>query len=125
MGVRISSFRELRVYQAAFELQQQVFEVSKNFPVEERYSLTDQTRRATRSVGANIAEAWQKRRYPAHFMSKLTDADSELAESQHWIDTALACGYISSDAREDMDRKCENIGRMLGTIIAHPEKFCG
>ena len=78
MSERISSFRELRVYQAAFELQQQVFEVSKHFPVEEKYSLTDQARRAARSVGANIAEAWQKRHYPSHFTSKLTDADSEL-----------------------------------------------
>jgi four helix bundle protein len=124
MSERISSFRELRVYQVAFELQQQVFEVSKSFPNEERYSLTDQARRAARSVGANIAEAWQKRRYPAHFTSKLTDADSELAESQHWIDTALACNYISAEARVDMDLKCDNIGRMLGTMIAHPEKFC-
>ena len=124
MSERISSFRELRVYQAAFELQQQIFEVSKGFPAEERYSLTDQTRRAVRSVGANIAEAWQKRRYPAHFVSKLIDSDSELAESQHWIETAFACGYISTDARADMNIKSDNIGRMLGSMIAHPEKFC-
>lgn len=87
MSERISSFRELRVYQAAFEMQQQVFAVSKGFPTEEKYSLTDQIRRASRSVGANIAEAWQKRRYPAHFTSKLTDSNSELSETQHWIDT--------------------------------------
>jgi four helix bundle protein len=80
MSDRISGFRELRVYHAAFELQQQFFGVSKSFPAEERYSLTDQVRRAVRSVGANIAEAWQKRRYPAHFTSKLTDAYSELLQ---------------------------------------------
>jgi four helix bundle protein len=123
MGERISSFRELRVYQAAFEMQQQVFAVSKGFPTEEKYSLTDQIRRASRSVGANIAEAWQKRRYPAHFTSKLTDSNSELSETQHWIDTSLACKYISADSRDDIDQKCEEIGKMLGHMIAHPEKF--
>ena len=75
MTERISSFRDLRVYQLAFELQQELFEVSKAFPPEERYALTDQIRRASRSIGANLAEAWQKRRYVAHFVSKLTDAD--------------------------------------------------
>ena len=88
MSKVISSFRDLKVYQLALELQQAVFEVSKTFPIEERYALTDQIRRSSRSVGANIAEAWQKRRYVAHFISKLTDADGEQAETQHWLDTA-------------------------------------
>jgi four helix bundle protein len=95
MSERILSFRDLRVYQLAFDLQQEIFALSKGFPVEERYSLTDQIRRSSRSVGANIAEAWQKRRYVAHFVSKLTDADGEQAETQHWLDTAGACEYLS------------------------------
>ena len=123
-GERISSFRDLRVYQAALELQQAVFEVTKAFPREEIYSLTDQLRRASRSVGANIAEAWQKRRYPAHFVSKLSDADGEQAETQHWITTAFACNYISESTRNNLMEMCLGIGRMLGTMIAAPEKFC-
>jgi len=124
MGKKIGSFRELRVYQAAFELQQMVFEISKGFPKEERYSLTDQIRRASRSVGANLAEAWQKRRYPAHFVSKLTDSDGELAETQHWIDTASHCGYIDTALCAKLNQNCDAIGGMLGSMIAHPEKFC-
>jgi four helix bundle protein len=87
MAQKISSFRDLNVYQKAFKLQKDIFELTKEFPAEERYSLTDQIRRSSRSIGANIAEAWQKRLYPAHFVSKLTDADGEQAETQHWLDT--------------------------------------
>jgi len=94
MSEKISSFKDLRVYKLAFELQQEIFETSKRFPAEERYALTDQIRRASRSIGANLAEAWQKRRYVAHFLSKLTDADGEQAETQHWLDTATACNYV-------------------------------
>src|SRR6266699_1752162 len=94
MSEKISSFKDLRVYKLAFELQQEIFEISKRFPAEERYALTDQIRKASRSIGANIAEAWQKRRYIAHFVSKLTDADGEQAESQHWLNTAAACAYV-------------------------------
>ena len=121
---RISSFRELRVYQAALELQQEVFEITKSFPREELDSLTDQFRRSSRSVGANIAESWQKRRYPAHFVSKLSDADGEQAETQHWITTASACGYISEKTRKSLMDKCLAIGAMLGSMMAAPEKFC-
>ena len=124
MGERISSFKDLRVYKLAFELQQEIFAVSKPFPVEERYSLTDQIRRSSRSIGANISEAWQKQRYVAHFVSKLTDADGEQAESQHWLDTAAACDYISDDQRKAVLEKCLRIGQMLGTMMAKPEKFC-
>src|SRR5882724_12971682 len=91
MPERISSFKDLRVYKLAFGLQQEVFATSKHFPKEERYALTDQVRRA------NLSEAWHKRRYPAHFLSKLTDADGEQAETQHWLDTAAPCNYISGD----------------------------
>jgi four helix bundle protein len=122
--MKISSFRDLRVYQSAFELQQEMFVMSKAFPIEERYSLIDQVRRSSRSVGANIAEAWQKRRYLAHFVSKLTDADGEQAETQHWLDTATACGYLSPDERALLLDRCCHVGAMLGSMIANPEKFC-
>lgn len=124
MSERILSFRDLKVYQAAVELQQKIFEITKTFPQEERYSLTDQIRRASRSVGANLSEAWQKRRYVAHFTSKLTDSDGEQAETQHWLDTSFACEYISREDHEKMQSKCEEIGRMLGKMLKEPEKWC-
>ena len=124
MAEKILSFKDLRVYKLAFELQQEIFEVSKRFPAEERYALTDQIRRASRSIGANISEAWQKRRYIAHFVSKLTDADGEQAESQHWLDTAAACDYISGDQRKAVLEKCLRVGQMLGAMMAKPETFC-
>ena len=112
------------MYKLAFELQQEVFETSKQFPVEERYALTDQVRRSSRSIGTNLSEAWQKRRYLAHFVSKLTDADGEQAETQHWLDTALACNYVSEQKSKALLEKCSRIGQMLGTMMAKPEKFC-
>ena len=124
MAERIESFRDLKVYQTSFELQQEIFEVSKGFPREELYSLVDQIRRSSRSIGANIAEAWQKRRYEAHFVSKLTDSDAEQTETQHWLDTALACGYISNEKHHTLLEKCMRIGRMLGSMITKPESFC-
>ena len=124
MGDRILNFKELRVYQTAFELQQVVFKVSKLLPAEERYALTDQIRRASRSIGANIAEAWQKRRYLAHFISKLTDADGEQAETQHWIETARGCGYISVEQHKSLIEQCSRIGQILGAMMVKPEKFC-
>ena len=124
MGEFISSFKDLRVYALAFEVQQEVFELTKSFPKEERYALTDQIRRASRSIGANLSEAWQKRRYVAHFVSKLTDADGEQAETQHWIDSALACGYITQKQQNDLMEKCLRIGQMLGTMMSDPGKWC-
>ena len=124
MGERISSFKDLRVHKLAFELQQEVFEISKRFPAEERYALTDQVRRASRSIGANISEAWQKRRYIAHFVSKLTDTDGEQAETQHWLITAAACGYATEKEQTVLLAKCSRIGQMLGTMMAKPERFC-
>jgi len=124
MSEKISSFKDLRVYKLAFEVQQEIFETSKRFPAEERYALTDQVRRASRSIGANLAEAWQKRRYVAHFVSKLTDADGEQAETQHWLDTATACDYVSEKEQRVLLEKCSRIGQMLGTMMAKPEKFC-
>lgn len=125
MGERIESFRDLNVYQAAFELQQLLFRASRAFPKEERYALTDQLRRASRSIGANIAEAWQKRRYPAHFISKLTDADGEVAEIEHWIDTAWSCEYLDDEVRADLLAQCRSAGRMLGVMMKSPSKWCG
>ncbi len=124
MTDKIRSFRDLLVYKKAFALQQEIFKLSNDFPKEEIYSLTDQARRASRSIGGNIAEAWHKRRYEAHFLSKLSDSDGEQAETQHWIDTAYACNYIGCNTRDDLLSKCEEIGRMLGGIMANPEPFC-
>jgi four helix bundle protein len=124
MAERIESFRDLIVYQKAFSLQQNIFEISKSFPKEELFSLTDQVRRSSRSIGSNIAEAWHKRRYVAHFVSKLTDSDGEQAESQHWIHTAYQCKYISTEKRDGIVEQCMEIGRMLGSMISNPEKFC-
>ena len=122
---RIESFRDLNVYKLAMELQQEIFVLSKSFPKEELYSLTDQTRKASRAIGANIAESWHKRRYPAHFVSKLTDADAEQAETQHWVDTALACQYVSAARHKALLEKCKRIGRMLGKMMIQSESFCG
>jgi four helix bundle protein len=124
MSERIESFRDLRVYQAAFELQQEIFEVSKIFPKEEMFSLTDQIRRSSRAIGANLAEAWQKRRYEAHFVSKLSDSDAEQAETQHWLDTALQCKYISIGIHATLLERCQEVGRMLGKMINNPSPFC-
>jgi four helix bundle protein len=121
MAERIESFRDLKVYQAAFKLQQEIFEISKGFPKEELYSLTDQIRRSSRSIGANVAEAWHKRRYQAHFVSKLSDSDAEQAETQHWLDSAMECGYISHEKHNTLLEKCMKIGRMLGSMIIKPE----
>jgi four helix bundle protein len=121
---KIRGFRDLKVYKMAFELQQEIFEITKSFPKEELYSLTDQIRRSSRSIGSNIAEAWQKRRYEAHFVSKLSDSDGEQAETQHWLDTSYDCTYISADDHKYLLEKCKEIGRMLGGMMSSPGPFC-
>ena len=103
---------------------QAVFQITKTFPREEQYSLTDQIRRSSRSVGANIAGAWQKRRYVAHFISKLSDADGEQAETQHWLQTALSCEYISKEEYGELSGRFKELGRMLGKMMNEPEKWC-
>lgn len=119
----ISHFTELKVYLKACDLAAQVFVISKRWPSEERYSLTDQIRRAARSVGANLSEAWGKRRYEAHFVSKLTDADGENHEIEHWLLTAARDGYITqSEFDQLLDQKRE-VGRMLGSMIQNPAPF--
>lgn len=121
---KVNSVRELDVYQMAFRLQQEIFAISKKFPREETYSLTDQIRRASRSIGANLSEAWAKRHYPAHFLSKLTDSDGELQETHHWLDTAEACGYLTIDEVSSLKEHAESIGRQLGSMINKHESFC-
>jgi four helix bundle protein len=121
--MRVRRFQELDVYNIACEVQQEIFELSKTFPKEETYSLTDQVRRSSRAVGANIAEAWRKRRYPAHFASTLTDADAENAGTQHWIDTAHACGYVDDSIKDSVFDRLETVGGKLGRMISDPEAW--
>ena len=123
MAETIRSFGELRAYKAAFELQQTIFKATKSWPIEERYSLTDQVRRSSRSIGANISEAWAKRKYPAHFVSKLSDADGELQETSHWLATALACEYITASEHLSFEQEMETVGGMLGRMMQMPDKF--
>ena len=115
----IRSFRELRVWQNAMDAAMLVFEVTKRFPAEERYSLTDQFRKASRSVAANVAEAWRKRRYPAAFVSKLSDAEGEASETQTWVELARRCGYLRPTEAADLDRRYDLI---LGQLVAMIEK---
>jgi four helix bundle protein len=118
------SFQDLQVYQWAFDLQQQIFQATKDFPQEETHSLTDRMRRSSRLIGANIAEAWKKRRYQADFVSKLSDADSQQAETQHWVITACTCGYISVTEQISMLAQCEEIGRRLGELMYERNESC-
>lgn len=121
----VKSFRDFDVYKLSREVSKEIFLLSKKFPVEERYSLTDQVRRSSRSVGAQIAEAWGKRKYENHFISKLTDTDSEQLETQHWLETANECGYLNDEQTNILLKKCESIGKMLQTMIDKSLLFCG
>jgi len=115
--------RDLKVYQLAYKLAMEIFTLSKSFPKEERYSLTDQIRRSSRSVAANIVEAFRKRRYPNMFVSKLADADGEAAETQVWVDFAHDCGYLSQEQHDELIAGYEEEGKMVGGMMASPEKF--
>lgn len=117
------SFKDLNVYKKAFSLAMEIFHLSKGFPKEELYSLTNQIRRSSRSVCSNIAEGYRKRLYEAHFISKASDADMENSETQVWLDFALACGYVSQVTYDDLTNKSEEVGRMLCHMIDHPEKY--
>ena len=121
--MQISSAKDLTVYKQAYKLAMQVYRVSARFPTEERYSLTSQVRRSSRSVCANLREAWAKRRYEAHFLSKLTDADSENSETDTWLDFALDCGYISEKEHQDLVHQTQQIGAMLGKMLSQPTGF--
>ena len=119
----IRHFRELEVYQLAMAAAMKLFESSKKFPLEERYSLTDQMRRSSRSVCANIAEAWRKRRYPNAFVSKLSDAEAEAAETQVWIEFSVKSGYLPSEQADELDKQYENIQGKIVNMLSHPEKW--
>ncbi len=118
-------FVDLLAYQVALQMQQEVFELSRSFPREEMYSLTDQVRRSSRSIGAQIAEAWAKRRYEAHFISKLTDAGSECFETPHWIETARRCHYLTDEKAAYFTAQYDRLGRLLAGMIAKASAFCG
>ena len=120
----VKSFRDFEVYKLARQLSKEIYERSKLFPKEEMYSLTDQIRRSSRSVGAQIAESWAKRKYEKHFISKLTDADGKQLETQHWIETAGDCFYLNNDEVEELLKKYYSVGKMLNSMISKSETFC-
>ncbi|MFA4889209.1 MAG: four helix bundle protein [Candidatus Omnitrophota bacterium] len=124
MERRIGSVRDLEVYKLAFESAMEIFDLSKIFPKEEVYSLTNQIRRSSRSVCSNLAEAWRKRKYEAVFINKLTDSQSEAAETQTWLEFALACKYIDKDTFSRFDDRYEHIFAMLITMERKSSTFC-
>jgi four helix bundle protein len=119
-----SDFHDLIVYQHARAVSREIFVLSKGFPKEEMFSLTDQIRRCSRSVGAQIAESWAKRRYERHFISKLSDADGEQMETRHWLGEAADCGYITSEIAQRLASRLESIGRMLNQMMLKAPLFC-
>lgn len=121
--MKIRKHKDLEVYKLAFETAMEILELSKSFPKEERYSLTDQIRSSSRSVAANIAEAFRKRRYPRAFISKLSDSEGEAAETQVWIDFALKCKYIDNEIYEKLFDKYDHIISMLVNMIKQHEKW--
>jgi len=118
-------FRDLKVYQLAYKLAMEIFQETKHFPSEEKYSLTDQIRRSSRSVAVNIAEAWKKRRYEKMFISKLVDCSGEASETEVWLDMSCDCGYLSKEKHRYFLGKYDEVNRMLHGMINQPEKFCG
>ncbi len=120
----VKGFRDLEVYMQSRQLAREIFELTKKFPKEEMYSLTDQVRRSSRSVGGQIAEAWGKRRYEKHFVSKLSDAEAEQLETQHWIECALDCSYISEETAEKLMQQYSTLGNRLNSMIKKSALFC-
>lgn len=121
--MKINSFRELRVYQASIEASMKIFEITKTFPKEELYAMSNQMRRASRSVCANIGEAWRRRRYKAAFIAKLNDSETEATESQVWLELALRSGYITHEFNEEMFMEYESIIAQLVVMINQSEKW--
>ena len=119
----MGSYKDLLVFQKAFSLAMDIFEVSKSFPKEEKYSLTDQIRRCSRSVCANFGEAYRRRKYPAHFVSKLTDCDAENTETEIWIQFCFDCNYIDEVKLKELLAKSAEVGRMLGHMLSYPDKY--
>lgn len=120
----IGKYEELRVYQQAFAMAMDIFELSKSWPSSEKYALTDQIRRSSRSVCANLAEAWFKRGYPRHFVSKLSDAGSEVAETMIWLDFAVACRYLDTTTSQRLKHDYNHIAGGLVKMMNHPEQWC-
>ena len=120
----IKHFRDLEVYRRAFQAAMTIFQLTKGFPAEERYSLIDQIRRASRSVCSNLSESWRKRRYIAVFKNKVTDSMQEASETQCWLEFSLACGYIERDTFENLDKEYEELIAMLNSMENKAEKFC-
>jgi four helix bundle protein len=116
-------FKELLAFQKSFQLAMDIFQLSKSFPKEEKYSLTDQIRRSSRSVSTNIAEAYRKRRYTNHFISKLTDSDAENSETNVWLEFSLKCEYINIETYNDLNNKTIEIGKLINYMINNPDKF--
>ncbi len=116
-------FRDLIVYKKGFNLAMEIYEISKTFPKEEKYSLTDQIRRSSRSTCSNFAEAYRKRNYPKHFKSKLTDSDGENSETLVWLEFAYACEYIKKDEFNKFESETQEIGKLINYMILNPEKF--
>lgn len=121
--VKSKGFKDLTVYKKAFDLAMEIYRISKSFPKEETYSLTDQVRRSSRAICSNLAEGYRKRRYPAHFISKISDADMENSETQVWLDFALACEYIGQDIKDQLEKDSDEIGRMLNHMMGNPDKY--
>jgi len=119
----MGTFRDLTVYKKAFELSMDIFRISKKFPDEEKFGLTSQIRRSSRSVCSNVGEGYRKRRYEAHFVSKATDADMENTETQVWLDFALSTEYISKEVYDKFINQSEEVGRLLNHMIENPEKY--
>lgn len=115
--------KELLVYQRGYEFAMRIFHITKRFPSEERFALTSQVRRSSRSICLNLREAWAKRRYAAHFISKLTDCDGELNETDTSLDFARDCGYITIDEHDALADLAQEIGKMLGSMIRNPDPF--
>lgn len=123
MGKLVTRHQDLEVYRKAFEATMRIFDISKNFPKEETYSLTDQVRRSSRSVCANLAEVWRKRRYQAAFISKLSDAESEAAETQTWIEFAVRCDYLDREIAKEIFVEYDEVIAMLVTMINNPDRW--
>ncbi len=121
MGVQ--NFRQTKVYKKAFALAMEIFHITKTFPKEEIYSLTDQIRRSSRSVCICLAEAYRKKQYPAHFLAKVSDSDMENSETLGWLDFSVACNYITSAKFDDLKTKNEEVGKLLGHMLIYPEKY--
>jgi four helix bundle protein len=121
---RIGSVRELEAYRLAFDAAMEIFEITKSFPIEEKFSLTDQIRRSSRSVCTNLAEGWRKRRYKAVFINKLSDAEQEAAETQTWLEFALKCNYIDEHIFRKLDEKYEHIFAMVYNMERKADTFC-